>query len=102
VPKEKPVSPKETPIFTVNLSRSAEKFLDRLPDKHFGQIDRRLEMLKTNPRPHDSIQLTDRDKERRFDIGEYRVLYEIDDEIRIVNVFKIAPRKDKRIYKKRG
>jgi mRNA interferase RelE/StbE len=101
VPKEKHVTPKETSLFTVHLSRNAEKFLDRLPNKHFGQIDRRLEMLKTNPRPHDSIQLTDRDKERRFDVGEYRVLYEVDDEIRIVDVFKIAPRKDKRIYKKR-
>jgi mRNA interferase RelE/StbE len=101
VPKEKPVLPEEPIVFIVRLSRVAEKFLDRLPDKHFGQIDRRLEMLKTNPRPHDSIQLTDRDKERRFDVGEYRVLYEIDDDVRIVDVFKIAARKDKRIYKKR-
>ncbi len=77
------------------------KFLDRLPNKQYQQIDRRLVMLKTEPRPHDSIQLTDRNKERRLDVGEYRVLYEIDDEVRIVNVFKIAARKDKRLYKKR-
>lgn len=87
--------------YTIRLARKAEKFLDRLPDKHYHQIERRLVGLRSDPRPHDSIQLTDRGKERRLDVGEYRVLYEVDDELRIVDVFRIAKRSEKTIYRAR-
>jgi mRNA interferase RelE/StbE len=90
-----------TTLFVLTISRVARKFLDTLPDKHYRQIDVRLEALRGDPRPHDSIPFKGQDKQRRVTVGEYRVLYDTDDGVRIVAVVYIGARKEKRIYKRR-
>lgn len=54
----------------------------------------RLEQLATEPRPPGCKKLRGGDKEWRVRIGDYRVVYEIDDDARAVDVTRIAHRSE--------
>jgi mRNA interferase RelE/StbE len=54
--------------------------------------------MENNPRPDGCIKLSD-SEEYRIRVGIYRILYEIDDDRKIVSIYKIEHRKD--IYKKK-
>jgi mRNA interferase RelE/StbE len=54
----------------------------------------RLEQLATEPRPPGCKKLRGGDKEWRIRIGDYRVVYEIDDRARAVDVTRIAHRSE--------
>ncbi len=70
--------------YRVLLPRSFQKELDRLPDDVVKRILWRLSELETHPRPTDVKKLRGRNA-WRIRIGDYRVLYEIDDrELRIL------------------
>ena len=58
------------------------------------QIAGRLEELGGNPRPHDSSRLKGFANAYRVDIGEYRILYDIDYDAKLITVWKIGHRKD--------
>jgi len=77
--------------FEVKVERSASKRFARIHPKHAAQIAKRLKELQETPRPHDSIQLKGT-RDFRLDVGEYRVLYEIDYEAQTVRVFRIMQR----------
>jgi mRNA interferase RelE/StbE len=79
--------------YVVNLKRSAEKELERLPAKMHDRIVGNLISLKGNPRPIGAKALRGREG-YRIRIGNYRVLYVIDDEEKKVEVFSIAHRKE--------
>ncbi len=83
-----------TSAYDVKLTRSVVRQVGRLQAKIRSQIDRRFEELKSNPRPHDSELLVGRGKSYRIDSGEYRILYDVDDEIRLVAVWRVRHRKD--------
>ncbi len=83
-----------TSAYDVKLTRSVVRQVGRLQAKIRSQIDRRFEELKSNPRPHDSKRLVGRHKSYRIDSGEYRILYDVDDEIRLVAVWRVRHRKD--------
>jgi mRNA interferase RelE/StbE len=80
--------------YRVALARSAEKELQRLPSALVTRIVPRLEQLATEPRPPGCKKLRGGDKEWRIRIGDYRVVYEIDDDARAVDVTRIAHRSE--------
>jgi mRNA interferase RelE/StbE len=80
--------------YRVALARSAEKELQRLPRALVTRIVSRLEQLATEPRPARCKKLRGGDKEWRIRIGDYRVVYEIDDDKRAVDVTRIAHRSE--------
>jgi len=85
-------------MIEINLSKQATKFSENAQPNHSKQIARKLLDLKINPMPHDSIQLKGiYSKYRRADIGEYRIIYFIADEI--LYVVLIGKRNDNEIYK---
>lgn len=83
-----------TSTYEVKLTRSVVRAVGRLQAKIRNQIDRRFEELKSNPRPQDAKRIVGRRKSYRIDSGEYRILYDIDDEIRLVAVWRVRHRKD--------
>lgn len=57
-----------------------------------------IDGLSSNPRPDGSKKLKGSDENMwRIRIGDYRVIYIIEDEIKVINVRKVGNRKD--IYK---
>ena len=80
--------------YEVALSRTAEKELKGLHPRVGGQIRQRLLELEADPRPQDVKRLRGTERDYRVDSGEYRILYEIDDSRRRVEVWRIGHRKD--------
>lgn len=78
--------------YRVALARSAEKELRRLSTALVARIVSRLEGLATAPRPPGCKKLRGGDKEWRIRVGDYRVVYEIDDRAGTVDVTRIAHR----------
>lgn len=79
--------------YVVSLKRSAEKELERLPAKIHDKIVERLVSLKVEPRPTGVKHLQGREG-YRLRVGDYRILYVVDDAARKVEVFSVAHRRD--------
>lgn len=68
--------------------------LDKLPDPVIARIVPRPEQLSANPRPAGRKKLKGGDKEWRLRVGDYRVVYTIDDEALLVEVTRIRHRSE--------
>ncbi|MBI4139794.1 type II toxin-antitoxin system RelE/ParE family toxin [Candidatus Woesearchaeota archaeon] len=65
-------------MFEIKLDKQPEKFLKKCENILFGRIVGKLELLKTNPVPHDSKRITGYELPTfRIRIGKYRALYRI-------------------------
>ena len=78
--------------YQVLLRRRAEKQLDRVPYADHPRIVEAMLALEDNPRPRGCRKLFD--DIYRIRVGNYRVIYKIDDEQREVEVGKIARRRE--------
>jgi mRNA interferase RelE/StbE len=80
--------------YRVSLTASAEKELHRLPAPMVARIVPRLEGLASAPRPPGCKKLKGGDNEWRVRVGDYRIVYEIDDKARTVDVTRIPHRRE--------
>jgi mRNA interferase RelE/StbE len=80
--------------YRVALTSSAEKELRDLPKKIIARIVPRLERLELNPRPAGCKKLRGGDREWRIRVGDYRIVYVIDDIAKAVDVTRIAHRRE--------
>jgi mRNA interferase RelE/StbE len=80
--------------YQVETNRSAVKALKDLPAKDRERILDRIEDLADDPRPHQVEKLTDSGGLYRIRVGDYRVIYEIDDTDKRVTVVAIGNRRD--------
>jgi mRNA interferase RelE/StbE len=79
--------------YEIIIKPTAQKDLDKLPDKEVVKIARRLTQLQENPRPIGIQKLTDQEG-YRIRIGDYRILFEIEDKEKKVFIYRIKPRKE--------
>ena len=86
-------------MLDLEVARQALKFLKRMQPKHQKQVKTKIGALQLNPFPHDSIQLQNYAPYRRATCGEYRIVYRVDDEGKILIVSIIAKRNDDQVYK---
>ena len=82
--------------YTITIERSARKSLDRIERPTRRRIESTIDELATDPRPHGYTKLTAIDA-YRLRVGDYRIVYTIDDTIKIVDVTHIGHRSS--IYK---
>ncbi|MDP1728368.1 MAG: type II toxin-antitoxin system RelE/ParE family toxin [Bacteroidota bacterium] len=82
--------------YTVTIKKSAAKSLEALPTKAIRtSVTHAILSLTDNPRPHNCKKLKGKYSDLwRIRIGNYRVIYVIDDAIRIVDVQEVGDRKD--------
>jgi len=80
------------PECQVLLRRRAEKRLDRVPYADHPRIVEAMLALEDDPRPRGCRKLFD--DVRRIRVGDYRVIYKIDDERKEVVVGKVARRRE--------
>ncbi len=80
-------------MYELFLLPPAQKDLDSLEGPVFGRVLKRLRGLSEYPRPPGCLKLTGEDG-YRIRIGEYRVLYRIDDPSKRIFVYRIKHRKD--------
>lgn len=80
-------------MYEVLIERSAQKQLQKIPAPHFNRIIKAIYDLRNNPRPHGVKKLSGRDG-YRIRIGDYRVIYLIEDDVLKVFVVEIGHRKE--------
>ena len=79
--------------YTVFILRRAQKELAALGGEHYEQVKSAISGLAENPRPSGCKKLTGREG-WRLRVGNYRVIYEIDDDHHLVTILHIGHRKD--------
>jgi len=79
--------------YSLEIKRSAEREIDRLPPGVHRRISDKILTLEDNPRPFGSHKLRG-EEEYRLRVGDYRVLYIIDDKARRVFVYGVAHRRE--------
>ena len=80
--------------YEVVLSPKAEKQLDELPTPLRRRITEAIEGLESNPRPHGVKKLTGAENLWRIRVGDYRIVYTIEDDRLIVLVVKVGHRRE--------
>ena len=81
-------------MYRVLLERVAEKDLARLSSEIHGRLIAAIQALATNPRPSGCRKLAGSKNDWRIRVADYRVIYEIADEIRIVCVNRVRHRRE--------
>ena len=84
--------------YEIRIRKQALKEIEKLPIKKSIEVSKAIDSLAENPRPAGSKKLKGQ-KEIiwRIRVGDFRILYIIDDKIKIVEIRKVGDRKD--IYK---
>ena len=80
--------------YKVELTHTAEKELYKLPSGIVEKIVAVLISLEENPRPAGCKKLKGYNNSWRIRIGDYRVIYEVEDKILRILVIAIGHRKD--------
>ncbi|MEN3000905.1 MAG: type II toxin-antitoxin system RelE/ParE family toxin [Armatimonadota bacterium] len=79
--------------YTVQILPRAQRQLAKLPAEVYERVRDALRALAEEPRPHGCLKLTGREG-WRIRVGNYRVIYEIDDTNRTVTILDIGHRRD--------
>ena len=81
-------------MYEILLEHRAEKDLRRLTAEIFRRVIAAIEALADDPRPEGCRKLIGSDNYWRIRVGDYRVLYEIDDENQVVRVMRVRHRRE--------
>ena len=79
--------------YAVSILRRAQKELGQLSSPSFERVCDAIRSLGDSPRPPGCRKLVGRDG-WRIRVGDYRVIYEIDDPARTVLVLHVGHRRD--------
>ena len=80
--------------YTVILKPQAQKDLNIYSGTLLSRFEKIILGLYSEPRPHKAKKLSGGSSRWRIKTGDYRILYEIDDAKKIVNVYRVVHRKD--------
>jgi mRNA interferase RelE/StbE len=80
--------------YSLEIKRSAQKELDLLGESLFRRVDRRILTLAENPRPSGCKKLEGYKDQWRIRIGDWRVVYIIDDPAKLITITRVAHRRE--------
>lgn len=80
-------------MYEVVIERQALKQLAKIPAPYYSKITEALKSLSKNPRPNGYIKLKGR-MGYRIRVGDYRIIYNINDNVLTVFVLLIGDRKN--------
>ncbi|MCD5409163.1 MAG: type II toxin-antitoxin system RelE/ParE family toxin [Methanocellales archaeon] len=78
--------------YEITLASSAEKEINSLPKSIQKRVEKVIDSLKDKPRPRGTTKLKGKEDVYRIRIGDYRVIYTVDDKKRIVDVSYVRHR----------
>ncbi len=82
-------------VYSLTIKLSAAKELQDVSDKGtLSRLIERIQSLATQPRPSVAEKLAGRPNLYRVRQGNYRVIYSVNDQSRVVDVVKVGDRRD--------
>ena len=82
------------PEYGITFARSARKELEALNPPLAARVLARIETLAIDPRPAGARKLQGAPRLWRIRVGDYRVVYSVDDRQRIVDIVRVRHRSD--------
>ena len=81
-------------MYRVLLERGVGKDLSRLSSEIHGRVIASIRALANNPRPPGCRKLAGTKNDWRVRVGDYRVVYEIADQHRVVRINRVRHRRE--------
>lgn len=82
------------PDYAIVLARSARKELEALNPPIVDRLIARIESLASDPRPTGARKLRGSGNLWRVRVGDYRIVYGLDDRRRVVDIVRVRHRRD--------
>jgi len=83
--------------YTVEISKRASKQLKKLSPEVQERIQIKIDALALEPRPDGVKKLKGRENGYRIRVGDYRILYDVYDDVLLITVVEIGHRSS--VYK---
>jgi mRNA interferase RelE/StbE len=80
--------------YQITFAQSARRELDRLDRPIARRVLQSIEKLAANSRPSGCVKLVGSRNDWRIRIGDWRVIYTIDDEKKVIDIAAIRHRSD--------
>ena len=80
------------PDYRIVLARSAIRELSRVPNPTKDRVTLAIEHLADEPKPRGLEKLSGHTNLYRIRVGQYRIIYQIDDRKRVVYIVRIRTR----------
>jgi len=80
--------------YRIEATATARRQVRRLPRETQDRVRLRVRALAIDPRPPGVTKLTGHERLYRIRVGDYRVIYEIRDEVLLVLVVEVGHRRD--------
>ena len=84
--------------YRIEVKRSAAKALKKIPIPDRRRICEKIESLAEELPSPESTKMKGENPFHRVRVGDYRIIYEIQDEVLVILILKVGHRKD--IYRK--
>ena len=81
-------------MYKIKIKRSAERDLKRFPNALFLRINQHILALRDDPRPPGVRKLQGDLEGWRVRVGDYRIVYQIDDDAKTVTIVRVRHRRD--------
>lgn len=86
--------------YKIILNRSAEKEILKLPENVHQRVENAIDSLQIQPRPRGVVKLKGEKNLYRIQVGQYRIIYSIDDINGIVDIGYVRHRRE--AYRRRN
>ena len=86
-------------MYSIEFDKSVKKTLSKLPNEVIKKILDAIAELADNARPNGCKKLQSKGDFYRIRVGNYRIIYEVNDDELLILVVEIGDRKE--IYKKK-
>ncbi|MEY2976449.1 MAG: type II toxin-antitoxin system RelE family toxin [Prochlorotrichaceae cyanobacterium] len=83
--------------YRIKFKASAAKEFRKLPANIQKRLQIPINALRNDPRPSGSIKLKGSEQLYRIRLGDYRVVYSVDDTIQVIFITRVRHRRD--VYK---
>ena len=80
-------------MYKIFLRGKAAKQLYRISPPHLNRLEQAIDQLAANPRPAGAKQLSGQTG-YRVRVGDYRILYDIDDDARQIIIYRVKHRRE--------
>jgi mRNA interferase RelE/StbE len=81
-------------MYEIEIAPTAERALKKLPADIRNRIFKSIITLKKEPRPHGVKMLSGEDGIYRIRVGDYRIIYQIQDTMLVIVVVNIGHRRE--------
>ena len=81
-------------IYKIEIKKSVFKTLRRIDRQTLDKVKKAIDKLAHDPRPYGYKKLVDEEGLYRIRVGNYRIIYEIHDQILLIMVLRVAKRNE--------